>query len=159
MALHSNLPEVPTEEIIKARLESALNKLLRRDIDLLRLDVNERAITHRLAMYLQEDFLEWDVDCEYNRSHDQVKQLKFPEGECRPDDTNAKTVFPDVIVHRRNTDQNLLVIEVKKDSNNEGEDYDLEKLRAFKSELGYSSAAFIRFQTRGRPGAEPIRWL
>jgi hypothetical protein len=159
MARHSKLPQVPTENIIQARLESAVNKLLRRDIDLLGLDVNERAITHRLAMYLQEEFPGWDVDCEYNRNHDQVKQLRFPEGQCRPDDTNAKTVFPDVIVHTRNTGQNLLVIEVKKDSNNEGEEYDLEKLHAFKSELAYSSAAFIKFRTRQNPGAQPIRWL
>ena len=133
--------------------------VLRRDIDLLRLDVNERAITHRLAMYLQEEFSEWDVDCEYNRDHDQVKRIRFPEGGCRPDDTNAKTVFPDVIVHRRNTDQNLLVIEVKKDSNTEGDAYDLEKLRAFRSELAYCFAAFVRFRTRRDSGAEAIRWL
>lgn len=159
MARQSNLLEVPNENIIQARVGSAINKLLQRDVDLLRLDLNERAITHRLAIYLQDEFPGWDVDCEYNRNHDQVKQLRFPEGECRPDDTNARTVFPDVIVHKRNTDQNLLVIEVKKDSNTESEEYDLEKLRAFRSELGYGNAAFIKLRTRRNPGAEPIRWL
>ena len=29
------------------------------------------------------------------------------------DDTNSVTVFPDIIVHRRGTAQNLLVVEVK----------------------------------------------
>lgn len=145
---------------VQVCLKSAIGELLRNDLDLLRLDVNERSITHKLAGYLQKGFPDWDVDCEYNRNHDQVKQLRFPQGQVRPDDTDAKTVFPDIIVHKRNSDGNLLVIEVKKTTNPENGDYDSEKLRAFRSELGYKHAAFVRLRTgKQKPGADPIQWF
>ncbi len=146
-------------EQVKAGLKSATDELLKRDAYLLRRDVNERSITHKLASYLQAHFPHWNVDCEYNRNHDQVKQLRFPKGECRPDDTNAKTVFPDIIVHQRGSDENLLVIEVKKSTNRDDASYDCEKLNAFQNELGYTYAAFIMLRTgNDRPGVEAIKY-
>jgi len=95
------------------------------DKDLLLIDVNERSITHRLGIYLQEQFPEWDVDCEYNRLIDNKKQmvltkrLKAKIGETTPEDTQAKTVYPDLIIHHRISTENLVVIEVKKSTNPE----------------------------------------
>lgn len=65
------------------------------------------------------------------------------------DDDNAVTVFPDIIVHKRgsNTD-NLLVIEFKKLSSRIKKDKDIDKLNAFKRELGYQYALFIELGTR-----------
>lgn len=74
------------------------------------------------------------------------------------DDTIAKTVFPDIIVHRRGTDRNLLVIEVKKSSNGLDETYDLMKLVAFREQMGYRHAAFIRVGTGEEAGEISWQW-
>jgi len=61
---------------LRTKVANAISCLLEIDSYLLEIDVNERTITHRLAMYLQEEFEDWDVDCEYNRYIYQVKQIK-----------------------------------------------------------------------------------
>jgi hypothetical protein len=90
-------------------LIGSLSDLFSRDERLLRVNVNERSITHRLAMYMQARIEGWDVDAEYNRNHDDPKVIP-PLKEILSDDTEGTTVYPDIIVHRRNTNENLLVI-------------------------------------------------
>lgn len=62
----------------------------------------------------RNEFPDFDVDCEYNRDGVAPKKIGhlglYPDD----DDTEAETVFPDIIVHRRGTEQNYLVIEAKK---------------------------------------------
>lgn len=128
--------EYPTQEEIKQRVIAAIGRLYRHDPGLLEVDVNERTITHKLAEYLQDEFPEWHVDCEYNRRGDQVKRLNLSNWHVSPEDTEAKTVFPDIIIHRRRTNANLVVIEVKKSSGGE-ETKDLEKLQAFTGDPAY----------------------
>ena len=94
-----------------------LLKLKKNDWKLLKSDVNERSITHKLAIYLQENFPNFDVDCEYNRDGLDPKMLNLPVSNILDNDTEAKTVFPDIIIHERGTKNNILVIEVKKSSN------------------------------------------
>lgn len=53
-------------------------------------------------------------------------------------------VYPDIIVHVRMTDTNILAIELKKDSNPEKKDRDILKLKAYRRELGYTHALFVR---------------
>jgi hypothetical protein len=138
----------------------AIDMLLKRDSDLLDLDANERSITHKLAEYLQAEFEGWNVDCEYNRIGNAAKRIYLPAGGAPADDTNAVTVFPDIIVHKRNTRENLLVIEVKKSTNPYGEDFDLDKLRAFKDELGYRHGVFLRLYAGDEgPGVQSIKWI
>ena len=72
--------------------------------------VGERAIVFRFAHYLQNliddngNFQEYDLDCEYNRNGAKCKALpSFPNG-----------TYPDVIIHKRGSNEhNLLVIEFK----------------------------------------------
>lgn len=126
----------------------ALQSLLREDAHLLAANANERSITHKLAEYLQREFSEWHVDCEYNRDGHEPKRLNLPvRNDVSSDDTEARTVFPDVIVHHRDTDDNFLVLEAKKANNAEGEAEDREKLAAFQKELGYKVAVFVLFVT------------
>ena len=67
-----------------------------------------------------------------------------------PDDVQARTVYPDIIVHHRETKDNLLVIEIKKTSCNQlSNDLDVEKLKEYKRQLGYTYAIFVRFKTGG----------
>ncbi len=136
-----------TKEDIDERLNQAINRLIEYDGYLLRKDANERSISHRLAMYLQELFNAWDVDCEYNRNLDQVKTLQLPKRLIGWDDTDARTVYPDIIIHHRGTEENLLVIEIKKTTSAEGNSFDKRKLSAFKDELGYHYAVALRFRT------------
>jgi hypothetical protein len=78
--------------------------------------------THRLALYLQDTFKGWDVDCEYNRNRYDTKKLIMGDDihlkveTTQTDDEQGKTVYPDIIVHRRGTDHNLLVSEVQRTS-------------------------------------------
>lgn len=78
-----------SHESIQQRVRKALEKLILHDAYLLKIDSNERSITHRLGMYLQEEFERWDVDCEYNRDYDSpdlVKRLQLYTEPIQADD-------------------------------------------------------------------------
>lgn len=147
------------QEIIERAISEALHTLLERDADILRTDTNERTISHKLAGYLEPFFDDWNVDCEYNRNHGDPKRLEIPQRNARNDDTQARAVFPDIIVHKRGTDKNLLVIEMKKTTSRESDDFDLRKLRAFRDQLGYKFAVFIKVRTDAEPTIETINWV
>ena len=137
----------PTEDQVVEKVRMAIERLNRFDILLFEADVNERSIAHKLATYLQDEFQGWDVDCEYNRDHVKQKRLKLPKNSSldgQPDNVRATRVFPDIIVHHRGTEDNLLVIEIKKTSNQKS---DVQKLEAFKRQLGYTYTLFLRFNT------------
>lgn len=150
---------LPMRELVESALNDSLDQLLRSDGDILAMDVNERSISHRFASYLEPFFKGWNVDCEYNRKHDDPKRLDIRRRNVRSDDTQATTVFPDIIVHRRGTDENFLVIEMKKTSSQESDDYDLEKLNAFKTQLGYQFAVFVKVRTGANPAVEDVQRL
>ena len=57
------------------------------------MDANERSLTHKLAEYLQCEFPDWHVDCEYNRHGLDVKRLAIHSWRVKADDTEARTVF------------------------------------------------------------------
>ncbi len=136
-------PQYPSGEEVAERVDEALGRFLNNDQDLIHVDANERSITHKLGEHLQKVFPDWDVDCEYNRDGDQIKRLRR-EYECsqakykclEPDDVEAKTVYPDIIVHRRCTSHNLLVIEAKKRCHPDSMSIDEDKLKRFTSRCG-----------------------
>src|SRR5438552_3902549 len=107
------MKEITTNEV-KHSVHNALTNLLQNDSLLLEHNASERSITHKLAEYLQKEFAGWNVDCEYNRNRGEIKRVPVPRDRVRGDDLESKTVFPDIIIHKRGTDRNLLVIEVKK---------------------------------------------
>ncbi|WP_322793338.1 hypothetical protein [Bellilinea sp.] len=121
--------DYPSENEIKQRVIAAVCRLYRHDWDLLDVEINERAITHKLAEYFQDEFPEWHVDCEYNRLGNQVKRVHIENQPGNLADMDQQAVIPDIIVHRRRTGNNLLAIEVKKSGGSEELDY--QKLRAF----------------------------
>jgi len=142
------------------RVFNAVQQLLDRDGFLLARDVNERSITHRLAMYLAEEFPAWDVDCEYNRDGHDPKELNLGGPDPNRRDTEAKTVYPDIIVHTRGEQDNLLVIEVKKSSSRIGRGNDFEKLRAYRHELQYRHALYIEFLVgNGQADVAQVQWF
>ena len=139
---------------VKQFLERAIDRLRHTDRYLLDVDVNERSVAARLAMYLQEDFVGYAVDVEYNRAGAEIKRLmavvcRCPRGRI---ETEGQRVLPDVIVHRRGDNKsNLLVIEVKKSSDPRGTDCDHERLEAFRAELGYKFGALVLCRTGSCP--------
>ena len=140
-----------TKDEFERIIKCCLQKLRRLDKYLLDINVNERTITHKLAQYLEEYIPEFDVDCEYNRfEHDDtdgiVKRLDLPKDNINWDDTDAKIIFPDIIVHKRGTQgKNILVIEVKKTSSSIPEIFDRNKLIAFtKDPYNYELGLFLK---------------
>lgn len=153
-------PSAFTRSDIKRRVCRAIEKLREHDVYLLTKDVNERSITHHLAIYLQQEFQRWDVDVEYNRDLHKPKRLSV-SSDIPSDDTNAETVYPDVIVHRRGTNEdNLLVIEVKKRAGEHG--LDVRKLVEFTNPLsedglGYRWGLHLILESE-KQGEATLRW-
>lgn len=150
-------PEPEHNEVI-SRLCTALDKLERQDNHLFEVDANERSFTARLAIYLQEQFVGWDVDCEYNRMGIENTSKRLcgltTNTSVPPDDEHARTVFPDVIVHKRGTTgPNLLVLEAKKTTGGSS-DFDKLKLQEFQSQLRYLHAVRLLLVI-GEGGQEP----
>jgi len=135
-----------TREMVFEKIKNAYRTLLKNDSHLLTFDANERSITHKLAIYLQDEFPDYNVDCEYNRDRHDSKKLLFllEVKEIRSDETKGTTVYPDIIIHHRGTKDNFIVIEAKK-MTNKFKDYDEKKLRGYISELNYQYAFFIEF--------------
>lgn len=142
---------------VQDKLTNALHTLIKDHLLLLKFDVNERSITHQLAICLAGEFLDYDVDCEYNRMFregEQVQKRSIRIEEMATvsiGDLTAKTAYPDIIVHWREDDKhNLLVIEAKKAGADYSEDY--RKLNGFMADrndhgLGYEFSAFVIFDT------------
>lgn len=131
------------DEIVD-KIIRAIDKLIEKDRYLLHVDSSERSISHRLAIYIEQQFPDWDVDCEYNRDEDYIKKLPGPARETSDADLNAVTVLPDIIVHKRGESENLIVLEMKKSSNKEDEEHDREKLERFREEYGYRYTVFLK---------------
>ncbi|MDH8676945.1 hypothetical protein QE109_02235 [Fusibacter bizertensis] len=136
---------------IKRRVEIAIEMLRVNDNYLLKNDVNERSITHKLAMYLDQTFgKEYDVDCEYNRNIDDSRNRKMIDIIISEVESTTQSVYPDIIVHKRGrNDANLLVIEVKKSTNRDNGDFDIKKLECYtdsssSSSFTYTYGVFIK---------------
>jgi hypothetical protein len=150
-------------DVVRGRLEAALQRLVANDAYLLAHNLGERCIAARLAMYLQQEFPDHNVDAEYNRDADTPKSLDLPE-DCANyrDEHGESLVVPDVIVHRRGPEgPNILVLEMKKTSNPVPRDCDRARIHAFRAQYHYEFAALIECETRaGRdPAVGVVDWL
>jgi len=137
----------PSVGDVQEGLLAALRTFVLRDFYLLNHDLHERTLTHKLAEYLQPLFPDWNVDCEYNRDGHDPKRVRLAARELQNEDEGSN-VFPDIIIHRRGTnDHNILVIEAKK-SRDRGEgvdELDRQKVEAFIHDLRYQYGALVVF--------------
>ena len=92
-------------------LDSALDELYKKDQYLLEHDVHEWTIVFRFGHYLQNlmdatgEFQDFNLDFEYNRNGRQLKRIPS---------NPRNSVFPDLIIHRRGSNQyNPLIMEFK----------------------------------------------
>jgi hypothetical protein len=121
---------------MQAEMQAELDKVVRalgefyaREAYLFEKDLGERTLTHRLAVYLERQFPGWQVDCDYDRLGERT--LRMPKGSIvSTDDHLGKSIYPDIVVHRRAVPDNLLAIEVRKASNHQPPEHDQHKLRA-----------------------------
>ena len=134
-----------------SRLISALQEFYTRERFILERDLGERTLTHRLAVQIERHFPGWDVDCDYNRLGD--RNMLLPRGAIvSTDDTLGKSVYPDIVVHRRSVPKRLLAIEVRKAANHQPLQHDLHKLMALTDpHLWFAFAAGVLL-TLGRTG-------
>lgn len=124
-------------------VQDALTELIEQQPELLDFDVTERTISHHLANGIRRRVpADLHVDIEYNRRGADPKRLGLRGRKADDDDLRAVTVFPDIVVHKRGTDErNMLVLELKKPGGSL--EYDAEKLRAFRGELNYQHAGHV----------------
>ncbi len=130
-------------------INKLLNEFVIEERELLEVDASEQAISNRLARKFELVSHRWNVDCEYNRDQGAIKTLKYALSE--NGDIEDRNVVPDIIVHRRKTNDNLLAIEVKKVSNRENRFKDEAKLKAFRDQLGYKYTLFVDLETGENP--------
>ena len=149
MILNYDLPK------IQKVIENCLETFMKKDIFLLEHDVDERTVSHRFAFYLQSEIPEMHVDCEYNREGFEIKKISGPKW------IKPRNIYPDIVVHKRGTDSNnILIIEVKKQTNKDIENDEI-KLKAFTSEqYRYSFGLLVIFYTKEKSLNDPIlRWF
>src|SRR5688572_11314444 len=153
--------EVGDWSTIRQRIETALAIVVERDFELLEDGPSERSVAHRLAVYLEDEFRGWHVDCEFNRQGEEgdrgTKRVStspdLPESREGQDSVD---VTPDIIVHWRRKTRNLLAIEVKPSTSDEIPK-DREKLRKYLTDphLRYAFAVLVTYRN-GRAAFEPI---
>jgi hypothetical protein len=108
---------------------AALAAFYARETFLLEKDAGERALTHRLAVYLEGEFPGFAVDCDYDRLGERTRLL--PRGSIvSTEDHLGKSVYPDIVVHRREIPDHLLAVELRKAANHQPIEHDRHKLRA-----------------------------
>ena len=142
-------------EEIEEKVNLALDIFYVKDKYLIDNDIHERSMTHKLAIYLEELFNGYDVDCEYNKNGLHIKEIPDKNKEIQKIRNSSRnkdliSVFPDIIIHKRGDEsKNLVVIEVKKDNatKNNKEEIDILKLKAYTTEdLNYRYGIYINLK-------------
>jgi len=162
----------------RKKFYKAITRLISKDGELIKNDLSERSICHRLGIYLYESFRNYDVDCEYNGFEinprnrkvinilrERIVELNRLRANDLENELLERGVYPDIIIHKRRTSENLLIIESKKSTNsNQLEiDFDFEKLSRFTSDennnqLNYEYGLFIKFIVADEPNYE-LTWF
>lgn len=146
-----------SQDKIKEILNWTIDKLFEIDSYLLKekYDINERTVSHRFALHLNNYFenTDYDVDIEYNRIREEYgniedvgnlmgKKLHWEDSD-EASGENSRYVFPDIIVHKRDKHDNLIEIEIKMAWKNGKKQYDLDKINHYMDELKYQFGVYI----------------
>lgn len=130
-----------TKLALEFYVQKALNKLYKNDKYLIKMytdkdnHVSERSIVFRFAVYLEKYrlkyFPQYDLDVEYNCNINLIKML------------NSKPAMPDLIIHKRGTNENNLLGLEFKTWWNKNQIEDIKRVKLFKKELNYKYGATI----------------
>lgn len=113
MTRMETFPTASATKVIE-RFNEALECLMHRDAALLDATASERSIACRLACHLQPLFPDWDVDCEFNCWTDPWQRKGHLVVGTTSAAIEACTIFPDLLIHRREHGERLAVIELTK---------------------------------------------
>jgi hypothetical protein len=159
---------------IVTKFDLAVKMLFLNDDYLLIKKISERSVSHKLAYHLQPLFSDYNVDCEYNGDVDKLNDIKaleiskreISEINKKPNKKDYYRISPDIIIHQRGSnDENLLVIEVKKDiSPDINVEFDLIKLKNLTidhvhNHYNYKLGILIIFGTLDNTGTVTIRYI
>ena len=130
-------------EHIDQIIKDSLDCLYKKDAVLLNAahHAQERCIAFRFSLYfyqkMQLSFSNYDIDCEYNKDKEELKQFS----------QNKSWAAPDLIVHKRCKDnQNLVVIEFKGFwAKEENKERDEKKIQEFVKRYNYKYGFCIIF--------------
>ena len=123
---------------IKAIIDEAIHNFKRTDSYLIEHDVHEQSITGKIACYILRIITDrfnskWNVDVEYNRNLELPKSLH-----------GIGNVKPDILIHKRGfnnpenmEENNLLIVEAKKNPTHAERKEDIKKIKAFINEDPY----------------------
>lgn len=136
---------------VQKLIHKSIDELYQNDILFLQsnYNINERTVCHRLAMYLERNLAyNFDVDVEYNRMRnledsDDVGELLGKVINYEESGENGSYVYPDIIIHKRDTNINILVIEVKMSWKNRRRNIDYNKINQYINQLKYQFGVFI----------------
>lgn len=140
-----------TQIEIQELIHKSIDELYQNDILFLqpKYDINERTVCHRLAIYLEKYLAyNFDVDVEYNRMRnsedsEDVGELLGKVINHEESGENGSYVYPDIIIHKRDTSTNILVIEVKMSWKNRRRKIDYNKINQYIEQLKYQFGVFI----------------
>jgi hypothetical protein len=111
------------------KVVAALKEFYAHEAFLFEHDLGERTLTHRLALHVERQFPDFEVDCDFDRLG--PRTLNMPRGSIvSTDDHLGKSIYPDIVVHQRSVPNNLIAIEVRKAGNHQPLEHDRQKLRA-----------------------------
>jgi hypothetical protein len=100
------------QDELKRIIGNAVQTLYDENLEILRLDVAERAICAQLVEILQRSFDQHSVHAEYNKHGVEPKEIELPNTEGI---LTRSRVYPDIVIHQPGHDhENILVIEEKK---------------------------------------------
>lgn len=160
-------------EILK-RIDNSVKSVLENEYDILERGLNELNLTGHLTKYLTPNFAELTVDPEYNgdklkindRKALDIARNRMIEIGISPNETDNYQLTPDIIIHQRNTnDNNLVVIEAKKDTNSKKrKNFDLLKLEHMTidysgNHYNYRIGIAMVFGTKKRAGEYEITYF
>jgi len=138
------------QELVKEKIRKALRLFVEKDKrELLdAMDIYEPTISHRIAVYLENLFPKFHIDCEYNKHLGHDKEISTDKKIVDQTTGGTVKIRPDIIIHKeRGSDMNNLVMsEVKKagrDSKVGKEDINKLKMVIDSSELHYSLGIFV----------------
>ncbi|HVE80861.1 MAG TPA: hypothetical protein VNA68_01840 [Candidatus Dormibacteraeota bacterium] len=136
---------------VKEFVSRASREVEFKDTFLLEKTVSEWTIAHRLAVYLEKYFPEYNIDCEYNRMQGSQSSV-YAITDHVPKQLHGKKRRPDIIVHHRgHNSDNLLVIALKWRAR--GDDHS--DLKAMRDELDYKYLCQVVIENDGLK----LEWL
>lgn len=159
---------------VMEKLDAAIAQLLEKEMDILERGLNELNLNGHFTKYLTPLFAEYDVDPEYNgdklkpndRKALDIARNRMLEIGIKPNEINNYKLTPDIIIHTRNiNEENLAVIEIKKDSNSQkNKEFDLLKLEHMTidhlgNHYNYNLGVALVFGTKGNAGQYEIKYF